>query len=217
MSTSYEAFFPEVIPYVRDVPEIVALNAIRNACIEFCEETRYLQVDNDPVALIANQSDYDLDADTGYKVIDIVTAWAGDQFLIPKSVEELSRIYRTTDWRNNKGNPYYFYRTRMTSVSLVPMPTESSTTSKSYLKCRVAVAPSRSSTTIDDDIFERFAEVISHGARARLYEMANQPFHDPKSALAFRKKFNDDIADVRTRVNKGLTRASGRAEFQRWA
>lgn len=216
MSTSYEAFLPDVVQFVRDVPEIVAIHAIRNACIEFCEETRYLQIDNDPVAIVANEADYGLDTDTGYRIIDIVEAWAGDQFLIPKSLEELSRIYRTTDWRTNKGNPYYFYRTRMGSVTLVPIPTISSATSKAYLKCRVAVAPSRNSTSVDDDIYERFVETISHGARARLYGTANQPYHDPKAELIYRKKFNDDIADVRTRVNKGLTRASGQVEFQRW-
>ena len=216
MSTSYEDFLPEVLQFVRDVPEVVAVHAIRNACIEFCEKTRYLQVDNDPVALVANESDYDLDADTGYRVIDIIEAWVGDQFLIPKSVEELSRIYRTTDWRANKGNPYYFYRTRMGSVSVVPMPTTSSLTSQAYLKCRVAIAPSRDSTAVDDDIYERFAEMIGHGARARLYETANQPYFDPRAALEMRRIFHDNIASVRAQVQKGLGRASGQVEFQRW-
>ena len=41
-AVSYEVFLPEVMPYVHDVPEIVAVQAIRNACIEFCEETQYL-------------------------------------------------------------------------------------------------------------------------------------------------------------------------------
>ena len=42
-AVSYEVFLPEVMPYVHDVPEIVAVQAIRNACIEFCEKTHYLQ------------------------------------------------------------------------------------------------------------------------------------------------------------------------------
>jgi hypothetical protein len=215
MSTSYEKFLPEVIPFVRDVPEVVAIQAVRNAAIEFCEETRYLQVNNDPTTLIANQSDYDLEADTGYRVIDVVEAWIGDQFLVPKSVEELTKIYRGNDWRTMKGNPYYYFRSRMGIMTLVPQPASSSSVTKSFLKCRVAIAPSRSSSAVDDDIFERFAEVIACGARARLYDTVNQPYYDPQAALVYRKKFNDDIADVRTRVNKGLSRASVQIEFQR--
>ena len=216
MSTTYESFLPDVLPFVRDAPEFMAVQAIRNACIEFCEETRYLQINSDQISLLPNVSEYDLDADTGYRVIDVIEAWAGDQLLIPKSVEELSRIYRSTDWRSNVGNPYYFYRTRMGAVSVVPMPATASSVSKAYLKCRVAVVPSRSSTSIDDDIFERFSETIAKGARARLHMINGEPFFNMNAALDCRKAFNDAIADVRIRVNKGLTRASGVIEFQRW-
>jgi hypothetical protein len=214
-TTTYDQFLVEVIPYVRDVPEVVAIQAVRNACIEFCEETRYLQVDNDPVALITGQSSYDLDADTGYVVIDVVEAWVGDQFLVPKSVEQLTKIYRGNDWRTMKGNPYYYYRSRMASLNLVPTPQVPSAISQSFLNCRVAVAPSRSSTSVDSDLYERFLEVIGFGARARLYGTVNQPYYDPQATLDYRKRFNDEIADVRTRVNKGLSRASVAIEFQR--
>ena len=213
--TTYDQFLPEVVPYVRDVPEIVAVQAVRNSCIEFCEKTRYLQVDNDPVPLIGGQSNYSLDADTGYVVIDVIEAWVADQFLVPKSVEELTRIYRGSDWRSMIGNPYYYYRTQMGSLNLVPTPQYSSSVTQSYLKCRVAIAPSRSSTGVDSDIYERFIESIGFGARARLYGTVNQPYYDPQATLDYRKRFNDAIAEVRTRVNKGLSRASVAIEFQR--
>lgn len=213
MSVSYELFLPEVLPFVRDCPEVVAVNAIRNATIEFCEETRYLQENLDPMGLIANEGYYDLETDdTNYRVIDIIEAWNAEQFLVPKSIEELTRIYRMTDWQNLKGNPYYYFRTRSQEMRIVPTPEVSK---PNALKVRVAVAPKRTSTVVDDEIHERFVEQISYGARARLYDTANQPYYDPKAALEYRKRFNDVIADVRTRVNKGLSRASVQIEFQR--
>lgn len=215
MSTSYESFLPEVIQFVRDVPEHVALNAIRNACIQFCEETLYLQKELDEQFLQKGVSEYDLDPDSqGYRVINIIEAWNGDQFLIPKSIEELTRIYRVTNWQTLNGNPYYYYRTKQSSVNLVPTPTESG---QSTLRIRAAITPSRSSTTVEDDIFERFLEPIAFGARGRLYDTPNQPYYDPKSAQLYLKKFNDAIADVRSQVNRGNVRASNRVEFQRWA
>ena len=93
---SYEAFLPDVIQFVKDVPEIVAVQAIRNAAIQFCEKTRVLQTELTPMDTTQGVSVYPFEPDVGYKVVDIMEAWYGDQLLIPKAVEELTRIYRTT-------------------------------------------------------------------------------------------------------------------------
>ena len=69
---------------------------------------------------------------------------------------------------------------------------------------------------MDNEIYERYLEQISLGARARLYDTPNQPYYDPKSAQLYLKRFNDAMAEVRTRVAKGLTRAAVQIEFQRW-
>lgn len=212
---SYEAFLPEVMPYVQDVPEVVAVQAIRNACIQFCEETHYLQENLDPITGQENVGDYDLDAnDSNYKVVEIMQAYYGDQLLIPKAQEELNQIYRTSNWEDLKGNPYYYFRPRASVVRLVTKPI---ITEQNKLKVKAAIAPKRSSTTVDEEIFERFLEYIAHGARARLYNTPNQPYYDPKTAMEYTKRFNDEMAEVRTRVYKGLTRAAARIEFQRFA
>ena len=214
-AVSYEVFLPEVMPYVHDVPEIVAVQAIRNACIQFCEETHYLQESLDPMTGQENVGDYDLEAnDPNYKVVEIMQAWYGDQLLIPKAQEELNQIYRTSNWEDLKGNPYYYFRPRASVMRLVTKPI---ITEQNKLKVKAAIAPKRSSTTVDEELFERFLEYIAHGARARLYNTPNQPYYDPKTAMEYTKRFNDEMAEVRTRVYKGLTRAAARVEFQRFA
>jgi hypothetical protein len=214
-AVSYEVFLPEVMPYVHDVPEIVAVQAIRNACIEFCTETHYLQENLDPITGQENVGDYDLDAnDSNYKVVEIMQAYYGDQLLIPKAQEELNQIYRTSNWEDLKGNPYYYFRPRVSVIRLVTKPV---ITEGNKLKIKAAIAPSRASTTVDAELFEVFLEHIAHGARARLYNTPNQPYYDPKTAMEYTKRFNDEMAEVRTRVYKGLTRAAARVEFQRFA
>lgn len=210
---SYDQFLVEVLPYVRDVPEIVAIQAIRNAVIQFCEKTLYLQTDLDPQPVIKGLATYDLDPDGDYKVVDIIESWNADQFLIPKSVEELTKIYRVTNWETLVGNPYYYYRPTPDEMRLVPIPEK---TIANNLRIKVALAPKRSSTTIRDDIYERFLEFISLGARARLLDTPNQPYYDPKGAQLYLKRFDDACADVRRRVNRGNVRASNRVEFQRF-
>ena len=214
-AVSYEVFLPEVMPFVHDVPEIVAVQAIRNACIEFCEETHYLQEILDPITGVENEGLYQLDANdsTNYKVVEIMQAYYGDQLLIPKSQEQLNQIYRTSNWENLKGNPYYYFRTRASEMRLVTKPIK---TEANKLSVKAAVAPKRSSTTVDDELFERFLEQISFGARARLYNTPNQPYYDPKTAMEYTKRFNDVMAEVRTRVYKGLTRTAVNIEYQRF-
>lgn len=214
-AVSYEVFLPEVLPYVQDVPDTVAVQAIRNACIEFCTETHYLQENLDPITGQEDVGEYDLDAnDSNYKVVEIMQAYYGDQLLIPKAQEELNQIYRTSNWEDLKGNPYYYYRPRVSVIRLVTKPV---ITEANKLKIKAAVAPSRASTTVDSELFEVFLEYIAHGARARLYNTPNQPYYDPKTAMDYTKRFNDNMAEVRTRVYKGLTRAAARVEFQRFA
>jgi hypothetical protein len=213
-AVSYELFLPEVMPYVHDVPEIVAVQAIRNACIEFCEKTHYLQEKLDAISGIKGIGVYDLDAnDSNYKVVEIMQAYYGDQLLIPKAQEELSQIYRATNWENLGGNPYYYYRTRESEIRLVPTP---SITEANKLVVKAAIAPKRASTTVDDELFERFLEYISYGARARLYNTPNQPYFDAKTSMEYTKRFYDAIGEVRTRVYKGLTRTAVNVEFQRF-
>jgi hypothetical protein len=212
--TLYDKFLVEVMPYVRDVPEVVAVQAIRNACIKFCEETMYLQVNLDPMPLLAKVSEYDLEPDDGsYRVINIVEAWNGDQFLIPKSIEEITRIYRVTNWQTLEGNPYYYFRPKETVVRLVPTP---EATVANNLRIRAAIAPTRDSTSIESEIYERFLEDIAFGARARLYDTPNQPYYDAKAAQLYLTRFNDSMAEVRSMVNRGNVRASNKIEPQRW-
>jgi hypothetical protein len=156
---------------------------------------------------------YEFEPDIGYKVVDVIEAWYGDQFLVPKAVEELTRIYRTSNWNDLDGNPYYYFRSRTQEITLVPKPQESEV---AKLKLRVAVVPSRASSGIDEEIFERYYEYITLGARARLYDTSGQPYYDPKAAQVYLKRFSDSMNEVRTRVAKGLTRASVQIEYQRF-
>ena len=209
---SYEKFLPEVLQYVPDVPEEVALNAIRNAAVEFCERTRYLQTDLDPIPCVAGVPDYEIVIDGTNKFVDITMAWYNDVLLIPKSTEELNRIYRYTDWRTLKADPQYINREVSEELILVPMPVKTG----GNLKIRAAYAPTRASTEIENSVYENFLEYIAYGARARLYNTPKQSYFDKNSAMEFDKRFRACIAEVRTRVNKGLSRSAVSVEYTRF-
>jgi hypothetical protein len=207
-------FLVEVLPYSPQVPEFVAINAIRNAAIEFCERTEYLQHDIDPIPGVANLPDYEIETPTDTVFLDVIQAWYNGVLLIPKSVDELSRIYRSVDWHTLSGNPAYITRVTQPFIQLVPYPAASLANA---ITGRITIAPSRDATTVPHRLFEHYVEVIGMGARARLYDTPGQPYSNPRAAADLRQRFFHAIGDARRKVNKNLSRASVTIEFQRWA
>ena len=210
----YENFLPEVMQFVPNVADIIAVNAIRNACIEFCEKTRYLQLDIPYISLVAGKASYPIVTPDGTKFVLPEVTYFNDVLLIPKSSDELASIYRMADWRKVQGNPAYVTRLIAPEILLTPYPV--AVTSTDFLRCRVSIAPTRDSTEIDSEIYEQFLEVISFGARARLYGTPQQSYYDKTAAEQYARMFKNGIGEARQRVVKGLSRDSVRAEFQRW-
>jgi hypothetical protein len=205
-------FLPEVMQYVPDVPEFVAINSLRNAAIEFCEKTRVLQTSLTPVTLQNNKASYTIQVPPGVKFVDLVDAYVDDRLIIPKSSEELARIYRATDWRTLKGSPAYVTRVVYPEIQLVPY---LETTAGEVLRMRASVAPTRDATEVPETLYQEFVEQISYGARGRLYGTPKQSYTDKALAREYLMMFRSAIGETKTRVNRGLTRASGSIEFQR--
>ena len=193
----YEQFLPEVMQFVPDVADIIAVNSIRNSCIEFCERTRYLQMDIPYIQLVNGKASYPISTPDGTKFVLPEVTYYNDVLLIPKSSDELASIYRMADWRKTQGNPAYITRLIMPEIIVVPYPV--TVTSSDYLRCRISIAPTRDSTEIDSEIYEQFLEIISFGARARLYGTPKQAYYDRAAADQYYKlyKYFNSILDMK--------------------
>jgi hypothetical protein len=207
----YEKFLPDLTQYVPDVPEVVAINALRNAAIEFCERTRIWQFDMDAMLIIKGVNTYEIDVTQGIKFVDISFGYYADKLLVPKSADELTTLYRWTDWRTLEAEPAFITRIAAREVMIVPTPKFGG----GKVSVRASFAPTRDSSSVGVDVYENYTEIICHGARARLYNTPMQPYYDRQTAAEFEKKFRVGITEVRTLVNKSLTRTSNRVEFQR--
>lgn len=202
MSTAYDEFLPEVLPYVHDCAYPVAINAVRNACIEFCDKTDYVTYTHDPISVVAGTASYNLVLPAGTEVARILSGWYDGLRMAPKGEEDM-RLQFPLDWRTMTGRPQYFTHAIPSTVIVVPAPQTDATDA---LKFIIALRPSRASTTIDDVIYSRFAEQIGWGARSRLYETPNQPYYDPQSAALYRARFQTAIGGAKIERNYGLTR-----------
>lgn len=78
---------------------------------------------------------------------------------------------------------------------------------------RVALKPTRSSSTIEDVIFEDYAEVIGHGAKFRLMSAPNKPYSDIAGAALSRTIFEEGMNTARQRATRGYVRSDLRVKL----
>jgi hypothetical protein len=199
---AYDSFLNEVLPYVPECPELVAVNAVRNSTIEFCKKSLWY-VNEQTFDLVAGISDYTLTLPADTELVKVQDSWYDNWPMKPKSEDELRRIYGW-DWRAVQGRPCFYTQLVPDVIRVVPQPLVSET---SAINLIAAITPTRSSTTCDSILWERWAEGIAWGARARLLELPQQSFYDPDTALKYRALFSKAIGEARIERNKGMTRS----------
>lgn len=205
VTVTYDTFFPEVLPYVRDCPEFVALNAIRNACMEFCDKTLLWRELLDDITIVPNQAEYDLDiVTTGAGLASVITAQIGKTVLIPSATEQLNALFGG-DWRTLGGPVNYIMHDDHETIRLVMVP---STTYNDPLSIMCALRPLKSSIKVGKVIYERYAEVIGFGARARLHDTPGQPYYDETAAKKFRTWFESGYGEAKIAANRALGRTN---------
>lgn len=186
MSTvDYSNFLADVVPYVRDCPEFVAITAIRSACMEFCEQSLYWRQSLDAMDIVVGQDEYTLDIESGTGVASVVESFIGERPIEFKSTDQLNQLMGL-NWRQRTGAVQYLTQETPDTIRVVPIP-DVATSDQLYIT--IALRPLRTSTRVLKDIYERYAEVIAFGARARLHDTPGQPYYDEEAAMRYRKWF----------------------------
>lgn len=181
----YSSLTSEVLPDVMGCPDVTIERAIRDACIELCAKGSAYVVQLDPIKVVAGVSEIDLELPTATRLVSVIRAQLGSQTLSPRSRDDLDRSSR--DWRQESGMPREIAYESSTSIRLVPEPDQ---TLSSLLYIRVAVAPTKASTSIPDEIGERFYKEICAGAKANLMLMPGMPWTNPVLSQAHRALFD---------------------------
>lgn len=211
---SYDILFPEVMVHAPNCPEPIAINAIRNACIDFAKGTLVLTEELDPISVTANEPLVDIDTVAGYDVERLV----GDLFfegkrLSKKTTAELDAMYYQS-WReftSPKPSGYVMYKAN--EVRLVPIPTESAA---GAITGRVALSPSRTSTRVREDLIAFDRQGIAAGAISKILMIPDQPYSNEAKAAVYERMFRAAIADGAADVRTSFVRAPMRVIPQRF-
>lgn len=214
--TPYTAFLDYVLPDTPGCTNEVALLAIKSTVIDFCEKSLILQADHDPVTVVRNVIDYDLEPPRDHQVVKIMKAYYKGHPIEPVAIDDVQAAAffnkNYPDARPEEGPARAYTQKDARTFSIYPFPKE---TERLALTLRVALKPTRSATQCDDLIFEEYAETIGHGAVTRLALSPNKPYSNPNLAGAKNVLYTAGLNLARQRANRGYVRANKQVRIRK--
>lgn len=186
-------FAQYVRPEVPGCPEIMILDALRQAGIEFCERTKVLR-QTLVVNTVVDTASYDLAAlvTAGTEPDEILFVSRDNGDLEPSSEYEFQ-----ANNLDQSGSPQYYYLDGTTMVvGFKPTAVEA-------LTVRVKTRPAEAASTLPDELYRRYRREIAAGAKTQLMLMANQPWSNPQQAAIYNSIFNGAVDDENLRHAKG--------------
>lgn len=210
---TYEQFLPFVVQYVPGVADPVALHAIRNATIEFLDQSGWLLFEHDPITVLEGIGNYEYEPPSGNVQARIESMWIDGRPLLPMTQEQLDNAYTWQDWRDAEGTPLTYTQLTGTEFILVPKPL---VRARNAIKLILTLKPTRASVGVDETVYEKWAEEIGQGARARLHETPGQQFYDPATAMKLRANFLAGITRAKIDRNRNFNRTGLRVQMPRF-
>lgn len=203
-------FYDYVIPALPGVETDLVTFHVRNAAIEFCEETGIADFQASQVSLVEGQDEYSVmlhGAD--YTVARIKSAYLDEKYLVPTTPDQLDRS--RANWSEHKGSPVMYFMPDPTVLKLYPTPDKSG----QVLKLVYTLMPTRDSVGVEDFLFERYVEDIAHGAISRLAMMPAKPWTNLETAANSGLMFRAAKRDAAIEINKGFTRSQLKVSMRR--
>lgn len=191
------AFFSRLMPNIIGCPEPLAQQALVDSAIALCDQALIVQTDLDPIPVVANVRDYELEMPSQQELSQVMRVWLEDFMLGPIPSFQASGV------ESIPGQPrYHFSRDvdEMLQLRLFPTP------DRAYpggLRVRVATRPTRNATQLHKSLFNEWADVVVDGALARLYDTPGQGYTNEAKSLVLYQKVRAKINVARLEALRG--------------
>jgi hypothetical protein len=195
-------FLRYVLPDVSGCPSVTARQAVLEAAIDFLTFSGAWSEIQDPVAIMANIAEYDLEAPSGARCIDVKEVFTRAGALTPLTLRQLAVLM--PNWQTAEANaPAYYTRAfDFTSIRVYPMPTDPN---GETLSMHAVYTLKDDATTIPDEIVQRYRKVIAAGAKATLMGMSKVAWADPVNAARHQSEFDSGKVVARITANHDKT------------
>lgn len=208
MST-FDAFFPYVLPYAAGCPDATVEHHARLAAIEFCRHTNVWQADLDGLAGDGTATLFTLPlpagaemakllgvsiSAAGYGPVDATlrAAGAGAQMVRDDTTETIA------------------YTDDLRTLTVWPAQAAGKT-----ITARVSLKPSIDAESIPDALFSHYAQDIAAGAIASILMIPKQEWTDTTAAGIKQAEFNAKKASTARKVERGFSNSARRCTT-RW-
>jgi hypothetical protein len=202
------------------------VNAVRNACIDFCETTLLWTEWLDRMNVVASQSEYTLSlpaAITHGKIHDVEAVFykqdgqADDQFTpLDATSEQEKDAEESGAWRFQTSptpSEYYVNEGKPEVLNLYKIPTAAST---SGLLVQVSVKPLITATSIEDFLFYRHRSTIALGALGELLDQKAAPWFDAVLAAKHSAAYRNGRDNAITKKVTGAAKRETRVRMRDW-
>lgn len=207
MSVQFDDFLPGVMPMVAGCPNGIAIHAVRNACRDFCEFTRYWQDSLASIDAVANQQIYTLIAPSGTN-ISAVTGVVFDGNDLREAGGAASAVQKDSKSRDAT---HYFIEIIGGSVMLRPYPTVDRDLAGAFV-VSVALKPAMTATGVGDRVYVDYQETIVAGALERLLKMRGHPWFNAALSVDMGHDFRRGRDEAMVFVSKGFSNQSLRVK-----
>lgn len=210
MATSYDAFLGNVMPHVNGCSRTIALDAVRDATIALCKKGRIWMEELTPINGVLGQASYSFVTPAGSVVSTILQAFYSGKEIFPIDIDSANQYY--LNWLTITGQPKHYTQFNERAIRLIPIPQEALTAG---IKLIAALEPTKTSTTVEDRIYEEYDNVVATGALAYLLLMPKTPgreWPDAQLGAINAAKFQDSIDMARSRSNKSYVRSRKRVK-----
>jgi hypothetical protein len=191
------AFAKYVRPDVPGCPDIMILDAILRAGIEFCKRTKIIK-QSLSINTVIGQASYVINTTAGTVADEVLQVNRG-------KYDELTRSsfkeFENCGLDKLNGHPQYFYMDAGHKLVLGNIPN-----SVEALDIVVRIRPTEDATTLPDELADRYLFEIASGAKSVLMLMAKQAWSDPQLASVHRGLFQEAIDGANLREAKGASR-----------
>ena len=199
--TKYEDMLDDVIPELMGCSVELAINALRNTCIELFQKSWIYTQQMDTVPVVKDVAGYDLDSYSNQRVVGVVSAWFDGIRIHPLAAEMLNK--NRLRWESEVGSVEGYIIKESNLIQLYRIPDKSG-----ELIVTVALAPTTKSTGCETFVYDFYSEAIAAGAKARLMAIPSKPFSNINASMMYRAQFAAAITDAKWKAKLALTNSA---------
>jgi hypothetical protein len=200
----WSSFFPEVLIYAEGCPQPLLEMKARQTAIEFFQRTRAWVEWLDPVLSFAGAVEYDFDIPAGSDVARIEKATVEG-----KEIPIISYRDAPHDWTRQD-----LVVQGVVTRDLKTFTLGNAVPSGQQIQIQVSLTPSRTSTGIPNDLFDKYRDDIVHGICSKVLALPSMSFFKPDVASIEHAFFEAAIASNSVDSWRGMTANTPRSRVK---